>query len=435
MPSLTGTTPPDTQELRGLTVASPQQRKAVSTQDNELAEIVRQLLPQRTAITAMVVDDILREIPEFAHDARLMDLLEAAATENVSAVMHAIALGTRIDSVDAPQAGVEHARILAQREVPITVLLRAYRLGQTRFVEGVLEQAREMGADPGAGTLGLVRAVSVYIDRISDQVAHAYEQERELWVGSKAALRQHWVGQLLSAEQHPDLPQAERALRYRLDGWHVAVEAWIDETHDHTNVVGYFDRAAAAIRRAANVRIDHLSVPTDAFQVRMWFPVSETWRCDSQALSEALVSAGSPVRLAIGDKRQGVAGFRASAQSARRVKSLALSTRSEPRVVLCHSEVAAVALLTEDPVELQAFVQATLGDLASPDPRCEDLRETLLAYLEANRSYHLAASRLHVHRNTVHYRVQQAMEQVDPELGTDTFALQMALTVCRWLPL
>jgi len=158
-------------------------------------------------------------------------------------------------------------------------------------------------------------------------------------------------------------------------------------------------------------------------------------KCDSQALSEALVSAGSPVRLAIGDKRQGVAGFRASAQSARRVKSLALSTRSEPRVVLCHSEVAAVALLTEDPVELQAFVQATLGDLASPDPRCEDLRETLLAYLEANRSYHLAASRLHVHRNTVHYRVQQAMEQVDSELGTDTFALQMALTVCRWLPL
>jgi DNA-binding PucR family transcriptional regulator len=407
----------------------------VSNEDHRIAEVVRQILPHRDAITALVVDDIVREIPEFAHDARLMALLEAAATENVSAAMHAIALGTRLDTIDAPQAGLEHARILAQREVPITVLLRAYRLGQTRFVEGVLEQAREMSLDPGASTLDLVRAVSTYIDRISDQVAHAYEQERELWVGSKAALRQHWVSQLLSAAQHLDVSQAERALRYRLDGWHVAVEAWTDETHDHTSVVGYFDRAAGLIRRAGNIRTDHLSVPTDAFQGRLWFPVSESWNCDPAGLTDALVAAGNPVRLAIGDRRQGVAGFRGTAATAKRVKSLALSARCETRAVLSHADVAPVALLMDDPVELHAFVTATLGALAAPDPRSEDLRETLLAYLEANRSYHLAASRLHVHRNTVHYRVQQAMEQVDAELGSDTFALQMALTICRWLPL
>jgi DNA-binding PucR family transcriptional regulator len=407
----------------------------VSNDDHGIAEVVRQILPQREAITAHVVDDIAREIPEFAHDARLMALLEAAAAENVSAAMHAIALETRLDTIDAPPAGVEHARILAQREVPITVLLRAYRLGQTRFVEGVLEQAREMSLDPGASTLDLVRAVSVYIDRISDQVAHAYEQERELRVGSKAALRQHWVSQLLSANQHPDVPQAERALRYRLDGWHVAVEAWVDETHDHTSVVGYFDRAAALIRRAGNIRTEHLSVPTDTFQVRMWFPVSESWQCDPLGLTEALQAAGNPVRLAIGDRRQGVVGFRGTAATAKRVKSLALSARYETRAVLSHAEVAAVALLVDDPVELHAFVTSILGALAAADPRSVDLRETLLAYLEANRSYHLAASRLHVHRNTVHYRVQQAMELVEAELGSDTFSLQMALTICRWLPL
>lgn len=403
--------------------------------EEQIAELVRAILPHRERITELVIDEIIRQIPEFAHDARLIGLLQAAATENVSAVMHAIALGTRLETVDAPQAGVEHARILAQREVPITVLLRAYRLGQTRFVEGVLEAARDSSVDLGASTLDLIRAVSTYIDRISDQVAHAYEQERELWVGSKAALRQHWVGQLLGPDQHADVSQAERALRYRLDGWHVAVEAWVEDVDDHANVVGYFDRAATLLRRAGHVRLNHLSVPVDAFQVRMWFPVTESWQCDSAGLTEALAASGNPVRLAVGDVRRGVAGFRSSAATARRVKSLATSVRATPRAVLAHAEVAPVALLSEDLGELHAFVRSTIGGLAAPDPRCEDLRETLLAYLEANRSYHVAASRLHVHRNTVHYRVQQAMEQVDAELGSDTFALQMALTICRWFPL
>ncbi len=406
----------------------------MSTEDLGIADVVRQLLPRRASITSLVLEDILREIPEFAHDARLMSLLEAAVTENVSAAMHVIALGSRLDTVDAPQAGVEHARILARREVPITVLLRAYRLGQTRFIEGVLEEARQQGFELGHGIVDLVRGVALYIDRVSDQVAHAYEQERELWVGSKAALRQQWVGQLLGDGPRADISQAERALRYRLDGWHMAVEAWIDDTRDQSSVVGYFDRAAALIRRAGHVRLDHLSVPTDTFQVRMWFPVSESWTIDTQALAEALREADNPVRLALGDKRQGVVGFRTSAASARRVKSLAMSAHGPVPRVLSHAEVAAVALLVDDPAELQSFVNSTLGALASPDPRCEDLRETLLVYLEANRSYHMAASRLHVHRNTVHYRVQQAMELVDSELGSDTFALQMALTICRWIP-
>ena len=81
---------------------------------------------------------------------------------------------------------------------------------------------------------------------------------------------------------------------------------------------------------------------------------------------------------------------------------------------------------------MEHFVSQTLKDLALPDLRSDDLRETLLTYLEANRSYHVAASRLHVHRNTVHYRVQQAMDQVGMELSADTLALQLALTICRW---
>lgn len=397
----------------------------------ELKDLVREILPHREALTNDVVNAILESIPEFANDARLRSLLAAAATENVSACMHAIALGSRLDTIDAPTAGIEHARILAQREVPITVLLRAYRLGQTRFVEGILELTRESKTDLGTSALDLVRAVALYIDRMSDQVANAYEVERELWVGSKAAQRQHWVGELLGGD-NPDIARAEAALRYRLDAWHVAVEAWLPGDQDGAGMLGDFDRAVAILRNATHLRGEYLSVPTDSTQVRIWLSVPDSFSVDPRRLEADLLEAGSPVRLAIGARRRGVAGFRSSADSARKIKSLAVGAGMKAPQVLTHAEVAPMALLTENADEVRTFVAETLGDLASLDPRCRELRETLLVYLESNRSYHVAASRLHVHRNTVHYRVTQAMEQVGGDLGDDTLALQLALSICRW---
>jgi len=396
-----------------------------------IAEIVARLLPEREKVTADVVDAILQEIPEFADDARMRSLLEAAASENVSAVMHAIALGSRLDAIEAPAAGLEHARILAQREVPITVLLRAYRLGQTRFIEDILERIRSDEAMVGEPAMALVRIVSRYIDRISERVAQAYEEEREMRVGSKAAMRQHWVNLLLTSDS-PDVAQAEGALRYRLAGWHVAVEVWVDGTHDSTSVVGYFDRAAALFKRVAGSRSEHLGVPVDAFHMRFWLHVDEGFTVDVATLTRELAEANIPVRLAVGEARHGVPGFRSSAVSARRVRTLALAGGTKVPAVLSHADVAPMVLISNDPIEVEHFVSATLGDLAMPDPRCEDLRETLLVYLEANRSYHVAATQLHVHRNTVHYRVQQAMDMVGVELGANTLALQLALTICRW---
>ena len=412
-------------------VIRPEAEEAGVGETTELVDVVRDLLPHREALTADVIGAILQGIPEFADDARLRSLLTAAATENVSACMHAIALGSRLDTIDAPAAGIEHARILAQREVPITVLLRAYRLGQARFVEGILELTREMDVERGINALELVRAVALFIDRMSDQVANAYEVERELWVGSKAAQRQHWVGQLLNGD-NPDVARAEAALRYRLDSWHVAVEAWVTGDHATTNMLGDFDRAVSILRGATHLRGEYLSVPTDSAKVRIWLSVPDSFSVDPRRLEMDLIEAGSPVRLAIGARRRGVAGFRSSAESARKIKLLAVGAGAKAPQVLTHAEVAPMALLVENPDEVRIFVAETLGDLASLDPRCRELRETLLIYLESNRSYHVAASRLHVHRNTVHYRVTQAMEQVGADLGDDTLALQLALNICRW---
>lgn len=398
-----------------------------------ISEIARQLMPYRGALTAEVLDELVREIPEFSGDARLESLTEASATDNIAAVLHALALGSRLDVIAVPAAGLEQARILAQREVPMTVLLRAYRIGQTRLVEVALEQVRRLGIDPGEVAPPLVRAVSTYVDRISDQVARAYDEERELRVGSKVALRQHWVNELLASDR-VDIAQAEAALRYRLDGWHVAVEAWLDPSEDNEGTVGAFDRVVALLRRSVRVSGDPLSVPFDSSQVRVWLPLVGPTPLDPEVLGEELAKTRAPLRLAVGDVRRGLSGFRSTARSASRVKALAVARGPRAPVVLTHADVAPVALVCDDDDAVDQFVEGTLGDLAAADARSAGLRETLLVYLESNRNHQLTASKLHVHRNTVHYRVQQAMEQVGHDLGTDTLNLQLALSICRWRP-
>ena len=85
-----------------------------------------------------------------------------------------------------------------------------------------------------------------------------------------------------------------------------------------------------------------------------------------------------------------------------------------------------------EPADLAAFVAAVLGSLADDDARCEQLRETIRAFLAANCSYTETAKRTMFHRNTVYLRVQQAVDQYGLRLDADTLTVALALEICRW---
>jgi DNA-binding PucR family transcriptional regulator len=63
-----------------------------------------------------------------------------------------------------------------------------------------------------------------------------------------------------------------------------------------------------------------------------------------------------------------------------------------------------------DVKDLGRFVTDVLGDLSVDDERNEWLRETLREFLARNRSYVATADAMTLHRNTIQYRVTQAME-------------------------
>jgi hypothetical protein len=110
---------------------------------------------------------IEREIPALHDDQRIVDMLEASVAENVSTVVHALRYGS--------------TRRLAQRDVDAAALVRAYRLGQARFIRLFIEELhRQTGTDQidGATTLRAIDQVSQYVDRVVGLLLPVYVRER-----------------------------------------------------------------------------------------------------------------------------------------------------------------------------------------------------------------------------------------------------------------
>ena len=69
----------------------------------------------------------------------LAGLLEASVQENVDTMLHILSQRMELAAVDPPTAAVEYARRLAQRDVAVVALIRAYRIGQTQFLRLCIE--------------------------------------------------------------------------------------------------------------------------------------------------------------------------------------------------------------------------------------------------------------------------------------------------------
>ena len=129
----------------------------------------------------------------------------------------------------------------------------------------------------------------------------------------------------------------------------------------------------------------------------------------------------------------------ASLRWARRALSLAQrnpASTAAVGIVRCDEQLATLALLADAELarELSGQVLAPLRGLR-PD-QADRLAETLLAWLESADNAGVAASRLHVHPQTVRYRLRQLTELFGDRLSDpeSRFALQVALRVRRLVP-
>lgn len=137
---------------------------------------------------------------------------------------------------------------------------------------------------------------------------------------------------------------------------------------------------------------------------------------------------------AVGDPASGLEGFRRTHQQARQGQTIAVAADSASRLrVTAPSLLGPPALLAFDPSDAAAWVQSVLGELADDDDAHARLRETIWAYLSSGSSLAAAAAELHLHKNTIQYRVRKAEEARGRPLHDGRVDVEVALLACRLL--
>jgi DNA-binding PucR family transcriptional regulator len=376
---------------------------------------------------------ILREIPQLRDDQPVLTLLASSVDSNIDTVLAILQHRIDLADVQAPAAAVEYARRLAQRGTPLTALLRAYRVGHTRFSDWLLEELARQADDAemiSAATLGMSRTVAGYIDQTSEEMVSAYAQERENWLRNRSAARAARIRDLLSGDRI-DVGAAESTLGYRLRQYHVGLVCWVGDAASAADEITRLERAVSHVAQRAASGGDPVFLPHDESSAWAWLPLGIRDTFDSAAASAAGVDAD--IHFAFGAVEKGTTGFRLTHQQAIAAQAVALAAGPPPPRAVAFDEVAPVAMMLRSPELLRAWVLSTLADLATDDEHHARLRDTLLVFLRSGGSYKTTAERLVLHKNTVQYRIRKAEESLGRPVGDNRHDVELALQASRWL--
>jgi hypothetical protein len=304
-------------------------------------------------------------------------------------------------------------------------LMRVARLGQEAVWERSLKALRVRACD--AALLGQAIEIAsrqqfAYAEALSSRLAAEHAAARRRWVRSAEAVRLDVVRAILG-EDRIDLDVAGARLRYELRREHVAFVAWADAG---TREAGPALKDCALALACALGRSRPLVVPFSEHLLAGWVGEPAVDDVDEVA-QRAIATAG--VRIAIGTRLAGVAGFRHSHREAMNARRVAILTGVGPGGVVHFAGVALESLVSADLDQARAFVARELGALAGGDESTRTLAYTLRTYLELGSSLDRAARRLGLHKNTILKRVRRARELLGRELDGRRVELEVALAL------
>ena len=137
------------------------------------------------------------------------------------------------------------------------------------------------------------------------------------------------------------------------------------------------------------------------------------------------------MRVAIGEPARGIAGFRSSYIEALHAQRIARLAGHREGSITRYNDIALRALATANIEHAHHFVKRELGRLASRDDTTRRLAATVRTYLDENGSRGRTAKRLHIHENTVAYRLRQAEELLGRSVEKRTLELRVALALAE----
>lgn len=402
----------------------------------DLAPLAAVLAPRSAEVVGALMKTLLGQIEELRGDEQVAERLRASVESNVSTLLYLFEQPTDVHLLNPPPGAVQWSLQLAQRDIALSLLWRAYHLCTWRYLLICIEELTKLSgsaAELGPKIAAASTLVYTYVDHVCELIGTTYELERQSWRSQRDAVRAERIADLL-AGRVGDLHGTEAALGYRLRRRHLGLILWDSAPADGTESIR-MQRLVSRWADAIHCPDRPLVVPRDRSTVWAWLPVTAETDTDFvRTLTTTLTAGGSEtLRGAVGDVVFGAEGFARTHRQAGVAQSVALVAGSCAARVTPYGEVAGLSFLCENLDRAREWVQDTLGPLAIDDEPSARLRETVSAFLETGGSLNGAAERLGCHKNTVQYRIRRAEETLGRPVRERRVDLELALQASRWL--
>ncbi|GII79561.1 Fis family transcriptional regulator [Sphaerisporangium rufum] len=371
---------------------------ATTSGDEPWTSVRPAVAPLLRAVTAELADQMVAEIqarvPEYSRpaDDMYIKVLHLGVAE---------ALRRFVDRIERPRQpwDPEVFRAIGRGEAAegrdLEPFQTAMRLGARVAWRRLTEQAEQLGLDPPT-LYDLGEAIFVFLDQLADAATDGYNEARAGAAGEMERRRRRLLDLLLS--RPPASPEAIAGLA-KAAGWR------LPRTVAGVALAERDDYRAPSLPPDVLAGLDHgdpcLLVPDPAGPGRV--------RAVEAALRGFRAALGPPVPLA------------SAATSLRWAReALALAARGvldDRRGVLRCTDHMATLIVFRDEELVAVLAESRLAPLAHLRPAQRDrLAETLLAWLRCGRAAGEVAAQLHVHPQTVRYRLRQLEELYGDQL-------------------
>jgi DNA-binding PucR family transcriptional regulator len=272
-----------------------------------------------------------------------------------------------------------------------------------------------------------------YVDRISRLVLTTYQTERDRWLANQNRMRVLRVREVLQAGE-VDIDEVANAIRYPLRRVHLSLIAWCGESEDEDELAA-MERCITELSKSVGAQERPLFIAADRVTGWAWIPLPEDAAPHAVSrLSEFVKARPDAPLIAAGEPLPGVDGFRRSHQQALATRAVVLASESHTPAVTVYSDPGLVlaAQFCADLVQTRTWVGDVLGPLASATDSDERMRETLREFLHSGSSFKATADELHLHVNSVKYRIQRALERRGEPIADNRLDVEVALLLCHW---
>lgn len=398
--------------------------------------IVNRLGERLDELTDSVQHTLVTEIHELEGDAQLQELLRDNIEQNIDTAFSTIRHSIPIEHVEPPTTALEYARRLAQRGVSANALVRAYRLGHQIVLDRALGETRIAKLDPQL-SLDVYEHITValftYVDWITQQVISTHQTEHDRWLSNQNSVRTLKVHELLD-DADIDVDAMTTAIAYPLNRIHLAAIVWYRQPEGGDELL-LMERFIHQLAQSVGAQESSLFISVDRLTGWAWIPLAMEAAPDAVARARAFAGARADGPwITLGNPLPGVEGFRRSHRQAHDARTVAVALGAKAQRVTAASDpgVTTAALLGHNLDAARSWVGEVLGPLAAPTDGDERLRDTLRVFLRSGSSYKAAAEELHLHVNSVKYRVHRAVERRGRAIGDDRLDIEVALLLCHW---